>query len=98
MEASKDYGPEPVRKDLGMLLVLAAVCPFGILMWAFLFSALQWTVVGVWDLAVGVVAHHPAFTATGLAHDLSPVPAAALRPDPSLPTVKPPEPGRAAPS
>jgi hypothetical protein len=33
MEASKDHGGEPAGKDLGAMLLLVAVCPFGLLMW-----------------------------------------------------------------
>jgi hypothetical protein len=66
MEDAKDYGGEPVRKDLGALLLLVAACPFGLLMWAALFSALQWTVIAVWGVAVDFAAS-PKITATTLA-------------------------------
>jgi hypothetical protein len=63
MVGIKDYGPEPVRKDLGTILVLLAVCPFGFLMWVGLFFTFQWSVLAAWDVAVGVL-HKPTIAAT----------------------------------
>jgi hypothetical protein len=55
MEATENYGPEPVRRDVGTLLFLVAICPFGFLMWVSLFFAIQWGVLEAWDLAVGIL-------------------------------------------
>jgi hypothetical protein len=55
MEATQYYGPEPVRRDVGTLLLLVAICPFGFLMWMGLFLAIQWGVSEAWDLAVGIL-------------------------------------------
>jgi hypothetical protein len=63
MEAIKDYGPEPVRRDLGTLLVLVGICPFGFLMWMGLFFAVQWGVLGAWNFAVGILPN-PTIAAT----------------------------------
>lgn len=56
MQATEDHGAEPVRKDLGMILWLVAACPFGLLMWAGLLAAVQWSVVAAWALLVGLAA------------------------------------------
>jgi hypothetical protein len=56
MEVRIDYGAEPVRKDLGLLLVLFAALPFGILMWWGLFFAIEQSVLAAWEAVVTVVA------------------------------------------
>lgn len=56
MEAKIDYGPEPVRRDLGTLLVLLAAFPFGILMWVGLFFAIARAMLAAWSVAVAIAA------------------------------------------
>jgi hypothetical protein len=43
---------EPVRGDFRSLLLLAALCPLGLLMWAALFLAVHWSVATAWAVAV----------------------------------------------
>jgi hypothetical protein len=81
METEVDYGDEPVRKDLGMLLVLVAACPFGLLMWFGLCLAIQWTVIATW--AVAVAAGSTITVTTPALASLVPVHAAGFRSDPS---------------
>jgi hypothetical protein len=63
MEASKDDGDETADKDLGVLLFLAAACPFGLLSWVALLSVIRWSVLAVWSAAVGMLPN-PAIIAT----------------------------------
>jgi hypothetical protein len=90
MEASKDHGGEPAGKDLGAMLLLVAACPFGLLMWVALFSAIRWSVLAIWGVVVGLLPH-PVSIATGPATPaLAPVTVATsqplwvLPPDPDL--------------
>jgi hypothetical protein len=55
MEASKDYGDEPVGKDLDELLLLVAACPFGLLGWVAVFFAIRWSVLAVWSAVIGML-------------------------------------------
>jgi hypothetical protein len=83
MEASKDYGDEPTGKDLGIMLLLVVACPFGLLGWVGLFSALRWSVLAVWSVAVGMLPN-PVTVATSPAIPSDvPVPVAASRSNPS---------------
>lgn len=69
MEVIKDYGPEPVRRDLGILVVLVTICPLGFLMWVGLLSAVRWSLLAAWGVAVGTLSN-AALTATAKAGDL----------------------------
>ncbi len=64
MQASKSYGDEPAGEDLGALLFLVAACPFGLLSWVALFSAIRWSVLAVWGAAVGILPHTAIIIAT----------------------------------
>ena len=55
MQIKVDYGAEPVRSDTRLLLMLVALTPVGLLIWAGLFFAIEWSLVAVWALAVAVV-------------------------------------------
>jgi hypothetical protein len=80
MEASKDHGGEPAGKDLGAILLLVAACPFGLLMWVALFSAIRWSVLAIWGVVVGLLPH-PVSIATGPAIPaLAPVTVVASQP------------------
>lgn len=81
MEAIKDYGGEPVRNDLGTMLLLVVACPFGLLMWAALFSAVQWLIVCIWGVAVSFAAS----PATINANPDRPLPASYFAPAVALP-------------
>jgi hypothetical protein len=90
MDAGKDHGGEPAGRDLGVLLFLVAACPFGLLMWVALFSAIRWSVLAIWGVVVGLLPH-PVSIATGPATPtLAPVTVATyqplwvLPPDPDL--------------
>jgi hypothetical protein len=77
MEASKNHGNGPAGKDLGLMLFLVAACPFGLLSWVALFSAIHWSVLAVWGAAVGILPHTasiaitPAIAAQAPAHPAS---------------------------
>jgi hypothetical protein len=100
MEAKTDYGPEPIRKDTGILLFLVAACPFGLLMWSGLAIVIQWTVLAAWAALVGLVAvANPIVTATDPAlPSLAPVPDTVFHSSPAASSVlKLPAPGRVPP-
>jgi hypothetical protein len=85
MEASKDHGGELAGKDFGLLLFLVAACPFGLLIWVALFSAIRWSVLAIWGVAVGLLPH-PISIATGPAIPaLAPVTVVASQPTASSP-------------
>jgi hypothetical protein len=52
---NRDNGAESGSRDLGMLLVLVAICPIGLLVWAGLLFLLQWSVLVVWGVAVNML-------------------------------------------
>jgi hypothetical protein len=52
MQIKKDYGEEPVRRDLGLVLLLMVLGAFGLLLWTGLFLAVQWSVSNAWTAAV----------------------------------------------
>jgi len=83
MEASKDYGDEPVGKDLGVMLFLVVACPFGLLSWIGLFSAIRWSVLAVWSVAVGMLPNPVTIATTAAIPSDVPVPVAASHSDPS---------------
>ncbi len=56
MPAIQDYGAEPIRKDLGLMLLIASLCPFGFVIWFGLFLGIHWFVSAAWAVAVAVAA------------------------------------------
>ena len=52
MPAIQDYGAEPIRKDLGLILLIASLCPIGFLIWFELFLGIHWFVSAAWAVAV----------------------------------------------
>jgi hypothetical protein len=82
MEASKDYGDEPAGKDSGVMLFLVVACPFGLLSWVGLFSAIRWSVLAVWSVAVGMLPNPVTIATTPAIPSDVPVPVAASRSDP----------------
>jgi hypothetical protein len=83
MEASKNYGDEPAGKDLGVVLFLVVACPFGLLSWVGLFSAIRWSVLAVWSVMVGMLPNPVTIATTPAIPSGVPVPVAASRSDPS---------------
>lgn len=54
MMQSGNYGDEPVRGELRLLLLLVALSPVGLLMWIGLILAVHWSLLTAWTAAVGV--------------------------------------------
>ena len=52
MEAIKDYGDQPSSKDFGTLMLLAAMCPLGLLVWVGLFMTIHWSLLAAWTAAI----------------------------------------------
>ena len=88
MEASKDYGDEPAGKDLGIMLLLFVACPFGLLSWVGLFSALRWSVLAVWSVTVGMLPNLVTIATTPAISSDVPVPVAAPRFDPPVSSLR----------
>jgi hypothetical protein len=53
MQIIQDRRGEPVRSDLRLLLLLAALCPIGVLMWAGLVLSVFWSLSAAWAIAGG---------------------------------------------
>lgn len=53
MQVKKDYGEEPVRRELGLVLLLMVFSTFGLMTWIGLFLAAQWSVSTAWTAIVG---------------------------------------------
>lgn len=51
MQIRTDYGEEPLRGDFRLLLLLAALSPFGLLMWTGLLMGVQRSLSAVWAMA-----------------------------------------------
>lgn len=51
---SNTHGDEPIRGELRLLLLLAALSPVGLMMWVGLFLAIHWSILTVWAAAVGI--------------------------------------------
>ena len=56
MRVIKDYGPEPIRKDLGLMLIITSLCPIGLLIWFGLFLGIHWFISAAWAVAAAVAA------------------------------------------
>jgi hypothetical protein len=54
MKIQKDsYGDEPVRGELGLLLLLVAFSSIGLLMWVGILFAIHWSVLTAWTASAG---------------------------------------------
>jgi hypothetical protein len=45
----------PFRGEMRPFLLLFALAPFGLLIWAGLFLAVQWSILTIWALAMALV-------------------------------------------
>ncbi len=53
MQNKGNSGEEPVRGELGLVVLLVVLGTFGLLTWAGLFLGVQWSVSTAWTAAVG---------------------------------------------
>jgi hypothetical protein len=76
-QINTNYGPEPVRGDARIMLLLAALAMVGLPAWWGLFLAVEWSVSAVWSFAVTPPAgasSPPPLTLSGSAHAARPLP------------------------
>lgn len=52
MPIKKDYGEEPVRGELGLMLLLVVCGIIGLLIWGGLFLSIRWIVSAAWTATI----------------------------------------------
>ena len=74
-QINRNYGPEPVRGEARMLLLLAALAVLGLPAWWGLFLAVEWSVSAAWSsVAPPAGALSPPPTHSGSLHAAGPLP------------------------